>query len=224
MFSNVITNIKDTVLILSVVSSIFLGIWGQKQKEEAERAHHNLHRREIEYVDEYGRHVKEVTELRYTLSEALAVKKAKEKDLSAAQLELKKAVIKIEEMGIKLKRTENYTNVDFEVIKDSLRSVILRGAENSVVGIAPISTPHLDIQFTVDSDSVLATAKYKANITTVLNRKPDKLTKNGNKRLFLARLIDPRYDYWATVVIDDPDATINSVVHINFQDKKGKRK
>ena len=224
MFSNILSNIKDTVLVLSILSSIVLGVWGQKQKQEAERAHQNLHRMEIEWVDEQGRHVKEVTELRYTTRELEAARKAKEQDLSDAQKELKKAAKRIEEMGIKLNRVEGYTGIDFEVVKDSLKTAILRDSKDSIIGIAPIKTPHLNIEFEVKRDTIVVSSKYNANLTVVLNRKPDKLTKKGNRRFFIARWVDPRYDYWATTSIDDPDATIESVLHINFQDKKGKRR
>lgn len=224
MFSTIINNVKETVLILSIISSIGLGIWGQKQKAEADRYRDNLYSRTVQWTDEKGRLITEVSELRFTLGELKSVNVKDSAKYSQAQKELLAAKQRIQEMGVELNRAESYFKAELAVKTDSLVSTIQRDEKGATIALKPIKTANLQLDFTVKGDTVLVDHKYTADITTVVNRKSDKLTRNGKRRFFVARWVAPRYDYWATTRVDDPNAKLNNTVYIEFQNKRGKRK
>lgn len=224
MFNTVINNVKETVLIVSIISSIFLGIWGQKQKAEADRYRDNLYSKTVQWTDENGRLITEVSELRFTLSELKSVNIKDSANYSAAQKELLLAKKNIEEMGIKLNNAESYFKSELAVKTDSIITSIVKDGTGATIALNPIKTANLELSFTVIGDSVLVDHLYKTNIVTIVNRKKDKLTSNGRKRLFIARWVNPRYDYWATTRADDPNAKLNNTIYIEFQSKRGKRK
>ena len=66
-------------------------------------------------------------------------------------------------------------------------------------------------------NSIQVLHKYSCEITTVVSRNRDTKTRRGNRRFFLASLINPRWEYTAKNVSDDLDATIESAVYINFK-------
>jgi hypothetical protein len=212
----ILDDIKTVVAIVATVSTIAFAYWGYQQKERAEIATSNLYKKEIQWTDEKGRLVTEVTELTFTKHELQSMRKADKSKLTDVQLKLKDAYDRIEELGITPKDVESFNKAEFEVKYDSLVSIIEKDSLGRLKALKPIKTPNLEISFNVNSDTVLVDYKYKTNIVSVINRKEDKLTYNGNKRFILARLVNPRYEYWSTNVIDDPNAEITSDVYLNF--------
>lgn len=208
--------IKDYIAIIATISTILFAYLTYQQKQETNRATDNLYKKEVQWTDEKGRLVTEVTELRFTTTELKKMRGADTTKLSKVQKQLYDASLRIKELGIKEKDVISYNKVDFEVKNDSLTSTFTKDTKGSVIGLKPIKTPNLEITFDVHLDTVYVSHTYKANLVTVLNRKQDKFTYGGKKRFFLARLINPRYEYWSTNVVDDPDAEIKSDVYINF--------
>lgn len=211
-----LSNIKDTIAIVATLSTILFAYLTYQQKQETERATDNLYKKEIQWQDEKGRMVTEVTELRFTTTELKKMRGADTTKLSVVQKQLYKAYQRIEELGIKENNVISYNEADISVSNDSLITTIDKDIKGDIIGLKTIKTPNLELTFDVKSDTILVSHKYKTNVVTVVNRKQDKLTYSGKKRFFLARLINPRYDYWSTNVVDDPNAEIKSDVYINF--------
>lgn len=216
-----ISGIKDVVTVVSIVATLGLGYWGNLQRQEAQRATDNLYSKTIQWEDEKGRLVTETTELRYTVSELKDISKRDKESLSEAERKVAEAAETIKELGIKARNVDRYENVSFEVADSAETKIVYR--DKKLEKIEPIRTKHMDIDFIIKGDKVIAAYKYKGNVKVIINRKVDKETKKGKKRFFLARWVNPRYDYWSTVVSDDKNATITSTDSINFQKKKGKR-
>lgn len=217
---NILSNIKTiaigTVVLLSIATT-FLATSLAKQKKETERYRQNLYAQTVEWEDEEGRLIKEVSELRYTHKELKAVASMDSARLNKAQKDLLQANKTIESLNIKLKDAESYYKGELEVKYDSLISTISKDSTGQITAIKPIKTPYLEVTFEVHGDTVKLNHIYRTNIETVVNRKEDPLTKYGNKRIFIARWVRPRYNYWATTKVEDPKAVINNAVYINFE-------
>lgn len=211
-----LSNIKDTIAIVATLSTILFAYLTFQQKREVSRLENNLYSKQIQWTDEKGRLVTEVTELRYTTSELKSMRNADSTKLSVVQKQLHNAHQRIKELGIKENNVISYNKADISVSNDSLITTIDKDIKGDIIGLKTIKTPNLELTFDVKSDTILVSHKYKTNVVTVVNRKQDKLTYSGKKRFFLARLINPRYDYWSTNVVDDPNAEIKSDVYINF--------
>jgi hypothetical protein len=218
-----ITGIKDLVTILSILATVGLGYWGKLQKDEAKRAINNLHSTTIQYEDEKGRLVTEVTELRFTTKELKQIAKQDSAKLSSVQKKLLKAHGKITELNIKERNAESINIADLSVFNDSLVTTAEYDKKGLLKALKPIKTDNLEISFNVLSDTVVVNHKYKTEITTIVKREADKTTKNGKKRFFLARWVNPRWQYSAINVSDDKKAKIASAIHIKFQRGKGDR-
>jgi len=223
MIGNLISNIKDAITIISIVVTLGLGYWGKVQQEEASRATNNLYSKTVEWKDEKGRLVTEVTELRYTTKELKDIAKLDSTKLSRAQKDLLQANNLVKELKLKERNVESVNIADLRVHNDSLVSTITYDKNNKLEALKPIKTEHLYIDFKVEGDTVLVDHKYNVNINTVVRRERDKVTKAGNPRFFIARWVNPRWQYSAINVADDDKAKIDSAIHINFQNKKGKR-
>jgi hypothetical protein len=208
--------IKSTVTIASVVVAMVVSTWGLKQQSEKDRLRDNLYHKEVQWKDKEGRLVTEVTELKYSREELRKISKSDSSKLSSTQKELYKVAKELEVLGIKTKDVESYNKAKLEVKYDSLVSNVIKDDKGCITELEPIKTDNLSIDFIVKTDSVLVNYKYKADVTAILNRKVDKFTYKGKKRFFLARLINPRYSYWSTNVVSDPNAEIKSDVYINF--------
>lgn len=213
----ILNNLKDILTIVSIGIAVVTSLGWTKQKQEAERYRQNLYSKTVQWEDEQGRLITEVSELRYSYRELKAIAGMDSALLNETQKDLLKANKTIEELGVKLKDTESYFKGELEAQHDSLMTTFERDSTGQITALKPIKTPYLEIDFHVEGDTVKINHIYRANIETVINRKEDKLTKAGNKRFFIARWIKPRYNYWATTRVDDPDAEINNSVYINFE-------
>ena len=223
LFKELISAVKDTVAVVATITTVILGIWGFNQKAEKERFESNLYQRTEQWTDEKGRLVTEVTKLTYSNSELKKISNADSSKLSAAEKKLYVAAKEIEELRIKHKDVESYNKADFEVKNDSLKTIIVYDKDSVLKELKPIKTDHLTLDFKVDGDTLTVSHTYKASIITVVNRKVDMYTASGKKRFILARVVNPRYEYFATNRIDDPNAAVTSDIYIEFQNKKGKR-
>ena len=213
----ILSNIKEIVTVGSIIVAIVTTMGWNNQKKEAERYRQNLYSHTVQWKDEEGRLIKEVSELRYTHKELKAVASMDSARLNKAQKDLLQANKTIESLNIKLKDAESYYKGELEVKYDSLISTLSKDSTGQITAIKPIKTPHLEVTFEVHGDTVKLNHIYRTNIETVVNRKEDPLTKHGNKRIFIARWIRPRYNYWATTKVEDPKAVINNAVYINFE-------
>lgn len=212
----ILDDIKNMVAVVATITTVLFAYWGFQQKERADVATSNMYHKEVQWKDEKGRLVTEVTELTFTTSELRKMQNADKTKLTNVQLQLKDAYDRITELGIKPKDVESFNKAEFQVKYDSLVSIIERDEFGQIKTLKPIVTPNLKVDFAVKSDTVLVDYTYKTNIVSVINRKEDKLTYSGKQRFILARLINPRYEYWSTNVIDDPHAEITSDVYLNF--------
>ena len=176
----------------------------------------NLYHKEQQWTDEKGRLVTEVQELQFTTSELRSMHSADSTKLSDTQKQLYTAAKEIESLGIKLKDAISYNSSHISVDNSGLVTTIDKDDNGAIIALNPIKTKHLQIDFEVKSDTILVNHKYETDVTTVVNRKENKYTYSGKKRFFLARWINPRYEYWSTNVADDPDAKITSSVYLNF--------
>lgn len=213
----ILSNIKEIVTIGSIIVAIVTTMGWNNQKKETERYRQNLYAQTVEWEDAEGRLIKEVSELRYTHKELKAVASMDSARLNKAQKDLLQANKTIESLNIKLKDAESYYKGELEVKYDSLISTISKDSTGQITAIKPIKTPYLEVTFEVHGDTVKLNHIYRTNIETVVNRKEDPLTKHGNKRIFIARWVRPRYNYWATTKVEDPKAVINNAVYINFE-------
>lgn len=200
-----------SLILISLLSYINI-----RNTKEIDRLSNNLYSKQVQWADEKGRLVTEVTELRFTTTELKKMRGADTTKLSAVQKQLYDASLRIKELGIKENDVIGYNNAEIYVKNDSLITTIDKDNKGSIIGLKTIKTPNLELTFDVKSDTILVSHKYKTNVTTVLNRKVDKHTYSGKKRFFLARWINPRYEYWSTNVVDDKNAEIKSDVYINF--------
>ena len=212
--------IKDIVTTLSVVVAIITSLYAGFEKQNKDKAVNNLYKKEVQWKDAKGRLVTEVTELNYTTSELRRASASDSTLLSNAEKKLYDASKRIKELGIKLNNVASYNKAEFEVKNDSMVSYIQRDSLGVLKGLKTIKTDNLTIDFNVQKDTVLVSSLYKANMVVVINRKEDYKTKKGNRRLFLARWVNPRYRYWATTEIDDPKAKITTDTYINFKNKR----
>lgn len=221
---NIIGNIKDTISLLAVVSTMLLGWMKYNDAQEISRLENNLHSTTIQYEDKLGRTVTEVTELRFTNKELKQIAKLDSSKLSDTQKKLWEASQVVKDLEIKSRNAESFNRVDLSVSNDSLISEVIYNEDRSLKELKPIKTKHLSITFEVVGDTVLVAHKYNATIDTVVSRSVDKETKSGKKRFFLVRWVNPRWKYSAKNVSDDKNATIEKgAIHINFQRGKGKR-
>ncbi len=210
-------SIQNIISIVAVLGMLGAGIWGHNKKEEAERYYNNYQKEKSEWVDEKGRLVSEITETVTSNQRLKAVHKRDSVNLSEADKQLKQAAKNIEELGLRLKDVKTYYEGKIGVFNDSLVSVLEKNDKGEITGLKPIKTEHLEIDFVVESnDTILITHKYNTDIVIVANRKPTMYTKNGNKRFFIFRKIWPRWKYWHTARVEDPNASINIEVVFNF--------
>jgi hypothetical protein len=209
--------IKNIITLVAIIGTIGGTYFSHKYKEEAKTAHNNFNQSKQEWVDKKGRLVSELSEIKVSNSQLKNAAKKDSLELSEAERGLKKAANTIEELNLRLKDVKNYYEGEISVLNDSLRSAFEKDENGKIIGLKPIKTEHLAIDFVVESeDSILVSHEYKAKITVVNNRKPTKYTNNGNKRFILFRKIWPRWQYWATTRANDPNAEFNIEVHYNF--------
>lgn len=218
----IIDNIKGAVTILSIVAAMWFSYSSHFKGQEIDRLNTNLHSVTTQYEDEKGRRVTETTELRFTNDELKAIGKKKDKDLSRAEKTIKEVSNEIADLRIKANNVETYNKV---LLESRLDSIVTKPIyiENKLTAIEPIKTDHLHLTFKVKEGEILVNHLYTAKIITVVDRDRDKITKKGNKRFFMARWVNPRWQYKAKTVSDDPNAVIEDSVYINFQRRKGKR-
>ena len=214
---------RNIVLIgIGVVAALyFTGNWGLGQKREKERMEQNLFNKTKEFTTKNGEYAKETSELRYTVTELKKAYKADSTQLSVSQKQLKKAAEEITNLNIKLKDADTYISNIIESKPDTFIVDLPSSADSLVSNIKPIKSKHWDISFSIENNKLKVLPKYKCEITTVIDRRADYYTLKGRKRFFLARLINPRYQYLATTKVDDKDAKITNTVYIKFQKEKG---
>lgn len=214
-------NLRTTVTVISTLV-LFLVIsinYGLYQKSEKERYAKNLFAISKEFDTKNGTHAKEVSELLYNTSELKKAYKADSAQLSDAQRKLKLAAQEIDNLKVKLNEADSYIKNDIVSSPDTF-TVVVKDC-NLLDSIKPIKTNNWDIQFKVEDCTLKVIPKYSCSITTVVDRRADRSTLRGRKRLFLARWVNPRYTYMATTTTDDKDARINDSVYIKFN--KGNR-
>lgn len=212
-----LNTIKNVITIVSLVGIIGTGIWGYNKKQEAETYYNNYQQEKTEWKDEKGRLVSQMSELKSSTKELKAVAKQDSAELSETRKQLKEASETIKELNIELEDVKNYYKGELSVLNDSLVSTFEKDEKGQITGLKPIKTEHLDINFVVvPNDTVLVNHKYTADIVVVNHRKEIKTTKSGNRRFFLARWLFPRYKYWATTRVDDPNAELDIEVVYNF--------
>lgn len=214
--------LKQVATILSIVVAIGASTGWIKQKQETSRVRSNYEYKETQWRDEKGRFIKEVTEKRITIQELKVAAKSDSTKLSDNQKELKLMAEEVKGLNIKLKDVENFDKAEFEV-KDSVVTKI-KYIDRKLEKIEPIRKKYMDIDFDVRGDEIAVKYAYRGSITLIDNKKVDKYTKSGKKRIFIARWINPRYTYWTTAVSEDPNAEIKVLKHIKVQKNKGKRK
>lgn len=225
-FIGLIENIGKVLTVVSVASAITLGWMNHQKGQENKRLENNLYSKTVQYADAEGRLITEVTELRITTKELKQAAKKDANERSELENKLVEAKGVIEDLGIKVKDAERYHKNEIEAIhRDLETSMVFRPdtVYKKLVAINPIKTPNLEIEFEVNDDNIKVDHKYKADVYTVVNRKKTMFTKNGKKRFFVARWINPKWQYSAASMINDPDAEIKSSVDIDFQRRKGKR-
>lgn len=214
---------KDIILVaLCVIISLSLvGKWGLEQKHEKERMEQNLFNKTKEFTTKYGEYAKETSELRYTVTELKKAYKADSTQLSISQKQLKKAAEEITNLNIKLKDADTYISNIIESNPDTFIVTVPVDKDSLLAEIEPVKTKHWDIKFKLENNKLKVIPKYTCEVTTVVDRRADYYTLKGRKRFFLARIINPRYQYLATTKIDDKDARITNTVYIKFQKEKG---
>ena len=207
-----LSNIKEIVTILSIVSAIGFGYLNQKNKQRADDVSNNLYKKEVQWTTEKGELVTETTELRFTVED---LKNAAAKDstqLSATEKMLNKAANRIKELESNINHVVSYNNLRMEAVHEDLKTKATI-TDCKLDSIAPITTEHLKVEFEVLEDNeIIAKATYNAEVDVVVDRERRKETRKGNKRFFLAR--------WVKPVCDDPKAKILSNVTINFDNRK----
>ena len=203
------------------VALYFTGNWGLEQKREKERMEQNLFNKTKEFTTKYGEYAKETSELRYTVTELKKAYKADSTQLSVSQKQLKKAAEEITSLNIKLKDADTYISNIIESKPDTFIVTVPIDKDSLLTKIEPIKTKHWDIKFKLENNKLKVIPKYTCEVTTVVDRRADYYTLKGRKRFFLARLINPRYQYLATTKVDDKDAKITNTVYIKFQKEKG---
>ncbi len=210
-------SIQNIISIVAVIGMLGTGFWRHQKKEEAEKYYNNYQQAKTEWVDEKGRLVSEITEVKESNSRLENVHKRDSAKLSKADKKLQEAAKSIEELNIELDDVKTYYKGKLSTINDSLVSTLEKDEKGKIIGLKPIKTEHLEIDFVVEpNDTILVNHKYSTDIVIVANRKPTMYTKNGNKRFFIFRKIWPRWKYWHTTRVDDPNASIDVEVVYNF--------
>lgn len=215
--------IKDTVTVVSIIATLILGVLKYKDIKEISRLNNNITSTTKQWTDEKGRLVTQVTELRFTNDELERLAHRDSSTLNELEKQLWEAGQTIKDLKIKERNALSYNSVDISVSNDSLVSKAEYNDDKSLKALKPIKTDHLSIDFEIKGDTVLVNHSYKAKVSTVVDREVDKITNRGRKRFFIARWINPRWQYSAKSIVDDPNATIESAINIKFQRKKGKR-
>lgn len=218
-----INTIKNTLSLLAIISTIWLGVSKFRDSKEIDRLTTNLNATTTQWQDEKGRMVTEVSELRFTNKELRKISKIDSTKLGEVYKQLKVASEIIKDLRIKASDVESANIVDLSVSNDSLVTIPVYNENMSLKALKPIKTAHLEITFDVQGNTILVNHKYRAKISTIVSRQVDMETTSGNRRFFIARWVNPRYEYSAKNVVDDKNAKIDSAIHINFQRRKGKR-
>lgn len=212
-----ISTIKNIITIVAIIGTIGGTYFSHKYKEEKDTAISNFNQSKKEWIDEKGRLVSEMSEIKVSNKQLKNAARRDSAELSEAEKELKRTANIIEELNLRLKDVKNYYEGEISILNDSLRSAFTKDENGKIIGLKSIKTEHLSIDFVVESeDSILVSHKYKAKIVVVNNRKSTKYTKNGNKRFILFRKIWPRWQYWATTRVNDPNARLDIEVNYNF--------
>ena len=209
--------IKNIISVVSIVALLGTSVWGYNQKEKADKYYNNFYQAKKEWKDEQGRLVSEISSLQVDYKRIKNIQKRDSAKLSEADKQMKEMADVIESLNLKLKNVESYYKGELSVVNDSLKSVLEKDKEGKIIGLKPIKTEHLSIDFVVlPSDTVIVDHSYRADIYVAINRKRTMYTENGNKRFVLLRWILPRWQYWATARSDDKEAELRLSTFINF--------
>lgn len=222
-YLNSVKNILAIAFIVAVPILIFLLLQQGKAKETAIN---NLKIEQKEWTAKEGQLVTQVNSLEYSIKELKAVYAKDSVQYSKSQKELVKAKAKIKSLELKLKNVESYVSNDLTVTD----TIIVKVKDScSMQPIEPIKTLHLDLNLyskdwagitgkwpEIANNELLMVYTYKANITTIIDRKKTIYKTDGTKRLPIWRSIFPHYKYYGNSIVDDPNAEIENSIVIKF--------
>lgn len=214
-FLNVLKWIKDTfelikwVVMIALTVSTFAGFKGcTKQKEKADNfitiAKNEIKQRETIS----GNHAIEKTQWIISKKQ-LEHKITKEQAKSSRYLnKIKKMTDYVNDLKIENKRLKSYNNTLIES-SDSVRTEI-KFINCDRFKIKPIEQKNIKIDFVQSGKNLDVFYEYNAEVVTVVYREKNK------DQFFIGRWFWPKWVYNSATTINDPNATIENNVNIEF--------
>jgi len=179
------------------------------QKEEKSDVIEVLTTKAKQFKTESGKNASKVNEwkIKYQSLERLNSEISHENN--AYLKELSKAKETIQDLNIRLKDVKTYIKNEL-ISKDSIRTEI-EFVNCEKIKIKPIETDHIKIDIVQIDRFLDVSYEYNANVSTVVSREKNK------DQFFLWRWIRPKWEYNSISIIDDPNATIENNVNIEFK-------
>jgi len=217
------------VTILSMLSGMVLAWYANYQSNEADRYEANnkaLLTKVKTYKDKNGLLVTESYELRFTIAEL---------EISNDST-LRGMAKQVESMKIKLKNTQyiNYINskstgsgsVPITLANEEIGfvgdSVNLYNEHNPIITrIASINDGFLKMDINLEKDSLVYDYTYRDSLIIVGHKHRRMCTKEGKKRFFIARWVNPDWQYKVSAKSMNPNTVINDIKAIHIETRKG---
>lgn len=208
--------------ILSTIVAIASSIWGQIQAHDAKRYKGALYEKKVEYEDELGRKVTEITQLEVTNRELKQVGKKDSILLSDYERKIRKLYDELEANGRKLRHTESALLFS-EQTRDSFRIKLeeVKDTLTDKLDLLPIKTGYYSTDWTkqkftynpnTDSLSVVQVHENEFFVDLFKKRKPNS---KGKQVCWLFRWVRP-WEYKASIKSLRDSTIIKDAVMINL--------
>ena len=218
MISKYLKIILTIVTILSLLSGIGLAWYANFKSNEADRYESNYKASLVkikQYKDKNGLLVSETYELRLTIDE---IKNSKDSTIRSMGESL-------EDMGIKLKRTENMAQITTKSTgKGTVKidTVFVGNQEiKPMIRKAYINDGFLDMVINIDDDSLHYDYLNRDTIFIAGYKERRMETKKGKKRFFLARWVNPDWQYKLAAKSLNKNTIITSIKDVRIERRKG---
>jgi len=213
--------ILAVVTILSMLSSIGLAWYANFQSNEADRYESNataLLTKVKTYKDAKGRLVTEAIELRLTIKE---LKNSKDSTIRYMGHQ-------VEAMGIKLKNVEYITHLNTKARGSGTSSIYYDTVPvfdtNKVYQMIPkskINDGYLTMYLNILPDSIKYEYTVSDSLYIVGHRERRMLTERGKKRFFLARWVNPDWQYKISAKSTNPNVVVSKILNVHIESRKG---
>lgn len=210
-----INKLSKVVSILSVLITIILSVYTAMVSRENTRLGTVVNTVERRYQDAQGRHIMETSQWTVRVREMERLRRKDTSLISAQQREIVDLYNRVRDVVPNAKNVESATAVDIK--SESTHTVEYVKDTNCIPVIPPIVTPHLNLTFTFTEDRLTVNHVYRNKLYVVLDRRKERENGDYVKYPRLPWHWGKEWLYKASVTSEDTSATIEAVVHVNFE-------